>query len=156
MFQFFRKRTNKPDGDTSNLIIHFSLRRLQKIMGWNGLRHQPLRPITIHHHSPLPTQNRDYHPAKAKIYSYITSFWYWFNWVFSTKCNIPFRDRDFAWSSFDQFVFINSNFYYILRYLRLFTFYDFLRFIFQELKVTRFIFICFYKWGSYAYLLLEG
>ena len=98
MFQFFRKRTNKPDGDTSNLIIHFSLRRLQKIMGWNGLRHQPLRPITIHHHSPLPTQNMDYHPAKAKIYSYITSFWYWFNWVFSTKCNIPFRDRDFAWS----------------------------------------------------------
>ena len=127
MFQFFRKRTNKPDGNTSDLIIHFSLRKLQKIMGWNRLCRHPLRPITIHHHSPLPTQNMDYHPAKSKIYSCITSFWYWFNWGFSTKCNIPFCDRDFSWSSFDQFVFINSKLllhftifktFYILRFFK--------------------------------------
>ena len=33
------------------------------------------------------------------------------------KCNILFRDGDFVWWSFDQFVFQTQNFYYILQFL---------------------------------------
>ena len=53
------------------------------------------------------------------------------------KCNILFRDGDFVWWSFDQFVFQTQNFYYILQFL------SFFKLIFQEFKFTRFIFICF-------------
>ena len=30
----------------------------------------------------------------------------------------------------------------------------FIKFIFQEFKVARFVFVCFYKYDSYAYLIL--
>ena len=64
-------------------------------------------------HPPLPTisQKMDHHPAKAKICSYITSFWHCINSFFPSKCNIAFRDGDFVWQSFDQFVLQVPNFY---------------------------------------------
>ena len=68
----------------------YTLLQTSRKMGRTKLCHHPPRP-TIHHHPlpakihpPLPTtsQKMDHHPAKAKIYSYVTSFWHYFKQFF--------------------------------------------------------------------------
>ena len=102
------------------------------------------QPTTMHHNLPTPTTNQNvstttqYHPPSAKIYTptpttskNISTTTYHFpkngpppckfdialTVSFSSKWNIPFRDGDFVWQSFHQFVFQIPNFYYILQYL---------------------------------------
>ena len=90
--------------------------------------HYP-RPATIH--PPLSTtiQKMDYHPAKAKTYSYIASFGIVLTVSFSSECNISVMEilcDKVLISSFFKFK-ISTTFCVIL---------DFLKFIFQEFKVT--------------------
>ena len=77
-----------------------------------------LRLAKIYPLLPTTSQKVDHHPTKAKKYSYITSFWHCFNSFFFFEMQYSFQWRDFVWSSFDQFVFQITIFYYNLRYLR--------------------------------------
>ena len=52
-------------------------------------------PLTTSQNISTTTQHfkkMDHHPAKVKIYSYITCSWHCFNSFFSSKCNIAFRE----------------------------------------------------------------
>ena len=106
------------------------------------IHHHPLPTTTIHRHPPpakyihhhkppakiyppLPTtsQRMNHHPAKARICSYITSFWYFFNSFFFFEMQYSFLWRRFCVIKFFKFskffkVFQIPNFYYILWYLR--------------------------------------
>ena len=83
---------------------------------------------TIHHHSkpstttlhhpapaksypppPTTTQNMDQHLAKAKIYSYTTSFWHCFNSSFFFKIRNSFTWRRFCVIKFWSVRFSNSK-----------------------------------------------
>ena len=100
----------------------------------------PPQPTTIHHlpkyipHHPLPTttsqnisitiprlakiypplpttsQKVDHHPAKAKRYSYITSFWHCFNSFFFFEMQYSFQWRRFCVIKFWSIYFSNHNF----------------------------------------------
>ena len=108
--------------------------------------HHPPPPMTIHQQPPLATiypppstttQKMDHHWAKAKIYSCITSFWHCFN-------SFVFFKMRYVTEILCDKVLIRSFFKFKISA----TFYDisdFLKFILQEFKVTRFIFVCFYK-----------
>ena len=77
------------------------------------------QPKYIHHHPPpakiyppLPTisQKMDHHPAKAKIYSYITSFRHCFNSFFFFEMQYSFPWRRFCVIKFWSVRFSNSKF----------------------------------------------
>ena len=100
----------------------------------------PPQPTTIHHlpkyipHHPLPTttsqnisitiprlakiypplptasQKVDHHPAKAKRYSYIASFWHCFNSFFFFEMQYSFQWRRFCVIKFWSIYFSNHNF----------------------------------------------
>ena len=113
---------------------------------------------TTTHHHPLPTkiyppltsttQKMDHRPAKAKIYSKIASFWHFFflqNTIFLYVTEILWDNV--LISSFFKFK-ISTTFCSFFKFKISTTFYDiqdFLKFIFQEFKVTRFIFVCLYE-----------
>ena len=109
------------------------------------------QPKYIHQHSPPPTTSQNistithHHPkngpplSKSQIYSYITSFWHCFNSLFFYKMQYSFPWRRFCVIKFWSVCFPNSKF------LRHFTYLRFFKFIFQEVRITRFIIICFYK-----------
>ena len=118
-------------------------------IGWNLTMPSPTTSqyiSTTTHHHPLPTkiyppltsttQKMDHRPAKVKIYSKIASFWHFFflqNTIFLYVTKILWDNV--LISSFFKFK-ISTTFYDIQ---------DFLKFIFQEFKVTRFIFVCLYE-----------
>ena len=86
----------------------YTLLQTSRKMGRTKLCHHPPRP-TIHHHPlpakihpPLPTtsQKMDHHPAKAKIYSYVTSFWHYFNSFFFFEMQYCFPWRRFGLTKF--------------------------------------------------------
>ena len=98
------------------------------IMGYAKLCHHPARPTIIHHHPPpakiyppppttnqidppLPTtfQKMDHHPAKTKIYSYITSFWDCFNNIFFFEMQYSFPWGRFCVIKFWSVRFSNSK-----------------------------------------------
>ena len=75
--------------------------------------HPPL--ATIHPPPPTTTQKMDYHPAKAKIYSYIAPFDIVLTVSFSSKCNISVMEilcDKVLISSFFKFK-ISTTFYVI-------------------------------------------
>ena len=92
--------------------------------------HCPPPPTTIHHHQPPPTkmhswqptitQKMDHHPAKAKIYPYITSFWHCFKFFFLRKYDSPLRDRDICVTKFWSVLFPNSKFLLHFTILKIF------------------------------------
>ena len=93
------------------------------------IHHHPLPTTTIHRHPPpakyihhhkppakiyppLPTtsQRMDHHPAKARICSYITSFWHFFNSFFFFEMQYSFQWRRFCVIKFWSIYFSNHNF----------------------------------------------
>ena len=106
----------------------------------------PPPPTTTHHqpklYPPLPTisQKMDYHPAKAKTYSYITSIRYCFNSFLFFKMQYYFPWRRFCVIDFDQFVF---KFQISTTFSTFYDIYDFLKVMFNEFKFTRFILFVF-------------
>ena len=90
------------------------------------IHHHPRPPITsqntsttTRHHPPLDetylppqatTQRMDHHSVKAKIYSYITSFWHCFNSFFFCKMQYPFPWRRFCVIKLWSVCFSNSKF----------------------------------------------
>ena len=90
----------------------------------------PPRPATIYHHPPPPTtttyhhpppakiypplltntQKMNQHPAQAKIYSYITSFWHCFSSFFFFKMQYFFPWQRFCVIKFWSVSFSNSKF----------------------------------------------
>ena len=104
---------------TSCVAGIYTLLQTSRKMGRTKLCHHPPRP-TIHHHPlpvkihpPLPTtsQKMDHHSAKAKIYSYVTSFWHYFNSFFFFEMQYCFPWRRFCLKIFDKFAFQVPNFY---------------------------------------------
>ena len=82
------------------------------------------QPIYIHDHPPpakiyppphTTSQKIDHHPAKAKIYSYITSFWHCFNSFFSIEMQYCFPWRRFCVTRFWSVRFSSSKFLLIFR-----------------------------------------
>ena len=72
----------------------------------------PPLPTTSQIYPPLPTisQKMDNHPAKAKIYSYITSFRHCFNSLFFLEMQYSFPWRRFCVIKFWSVRFSNSKF----------------------------------------------
>ena len=96
-----------------------------------------------HHHAPpaktyLPphttNQKMDHHSGKDT--QYIASFWHCFNSFFFYKMQYSSPWRRFGLIKVWSVCFSNSKFLLYFTYLR------FIKFIFQEFKFTRFIFIC--------------
>ena len=59
---------------------------------------------------PITSQKMDHHPAKTKIYSYITSFWHCFNSFFFFEMQYSFPWRRFCVIKFWSVRFSNSKF----------------------------------------------
>ena len=90
------------------------------------IHHHPLRPTTsqnisttTHYHlppakicppPPTTSQKMDHRPAKAKIYSYVTSFWHCFNSFFFFEMQYCFPWRRFCVTKFWSVSFSSSKF----------------------------------------------
>ena len=67
-------------------------------------------PAKIHRPLPTTSQKMDHHPAEAKIYSHITSFWHWFNSFFFFEMHYCFPRRRFCVTKFWSVRFSSSKF----------------------------------------------
>ena len=96
----------------------YTLLQTSRKMGRTKPCHHPPRPTLHHHllpakiHPSLPTtsQKMDHHPAKAKIYSYVTSFWHCFNSFFFFEMQYCFPSRRFCVTKFRSVRFSSSKF----------------------------------------------